>query len=504
MISVERLPTSSPSAQGVNSVAVLDFIDAVEAHPAVELHSLMVLRHGHVVAGGWWAPYTSHGLHLYYSLSKSFASTAALLAAEDGLLRFDDTVISYFPELGSLVTDPRSRSMLVRHIASMASGHGGETLERVVAAGADEPVGTFLALPPEHDPGTFFAYNQLCTYTLAAIVQRVTGESLTGYLRRRLFDALGVGDVVWLQDRVGREIGFSGMYSTTETAARLGQLYLGRGRWGGAQLLSEASVAEATRPHVATAPWPREPGAPPRSDWEQGYGFQFWMSRHGYRGDGAYGQFCLVLPEQDAVVAMTSQAQDTQALLDAVWDKLLPAFVGPGAAGPGAAGTDADADAQLEKRLESLELPAPKLLPDPPGEPSRWAAASFAPAGGRCAAHALLTGVKVRRAEDGRAGDGRAENGWRVDLVEGAEALTVELGTGRWASGLGSAPPCASAGGWEDEGTLRVHVIFLETPHRLIVTCRPQDMTFEAEWVTEPLHSRKFSLMRAHQSEEPS
>src|SRR6478609_1731442 len=153
-------PRSTPSAQGVDPAGVEAFLDQMDAHPEVELHSLMLLRNGHVVTEGWWAPYTPERVHLLYSLSKSFASTAAGLAAAEGLLDLDRTVLSYFPELDADVTDERSRSMLVRHVAAMASGHDTETIERVFASDPDDLVRGFLQIPPEHEPGTWFAYNQ--------------------------------------------------------------------------------------------------------------------------------------------------------------------------------------------------------------------------------------------------------------------------------------------------------------------------------------------------------
>ena len=256
------------------------------------MHSLMIIRHGDVVAEGWWSPYAEKRVHLLYSLSKSFTSTAAAFAIAEGLLDLDATMLSYFPEFDSEITDPHSRSMLVRHVAAMASGHLEETVERAFALDPVEPVRGFLLIPPDREPGSVFAYNQPCTYALAAIIQRLTGQTLTAYLRPRLLDPLGIGEVGWQQYPDGRDIGYSGLHATTDAIARLGLLYLQRGVWNGQRLLSEEWVAQATRVQVET-----ETPNQPNPDWRQGYGFQFWMSRHGYRGDGAYGQFCVVLPE---------------------------------------------------------------------------------------------------------------------------------------------------------------------------------------------------------------
>ena len=126
------LPRSTPAEQQVDPAAILAFLGALEDHPAVEMHSLMVVRHGHVVAEGWWAPYSAERPHLLYSLSKSFTSTAAAFAQAEGLLDLDDTVVSHFAEFAADITDPRSRSVKVRHVASMATGHTREMLGEAI------------------------------------------------------------------------------------------------------------------------------------------------------------------------------------------------------------------------------------------------------------------------------------------------------------------------------------------------------------------------------------
>lgn len=480
-MSVRPLPAGTPAAQGVDATRVLAFLDALDAAPDIEPHSLMILRHGRLVASGWWAPYTPERLHLLYSLSKSFTSTAAGFAVAEGLMRLDDPVISYFPEFEADITDPRSRAMLVRHVAAMASGHEEETIDRARALDRDELVRGFLLLPPDRDPGTVFAYNQPATYTLGAIVQRVTGQSLTDYLRPRLLDPVGAGEVAWLRDRTGRELGFSGLHATTDVVARLGQLYLNGGAWEGERLLDPEWVAEATRTHIPTGVGVAEED---RQDWDQGYGFQFWQCRHGYRGDGAYGQFCVVLPEQDAVIATTAATENMQALLDLVWEHLLPAFTD----GPRPDGQDADA--ALRERLTRLALPPAPGKPAPPERAEEWSAAEFTPAGGVCEAQRGLTSVAVSSGADG----------WTVALTEDGHRLELSLGDGGWS--VGEDPlPTAVSGGWTDADTLTVDVAFLETPHHLLVTCSLPDRTFTARWATQPLHGAPLRSQRAPRSE---
>ncbi|WP_030927415.1 serine hydrolase domain-containing protein [Streptomyces sp. NRRL S-646] len=476
-MSARPLPAGSPAAQGVDATGVHAFLDALEAAPDIEPHSLMIMRHGHLVASGWWAPYTFDRPHLLYSLSKSFTATAAGIAAGEGLLRFDDPVISYFPEFDADITDPRSRAMLVRHVASMASGHEAETLDRALATDRADLVRGFLLLPPEREPGTVFAYNQPTTYTLAAIVQRVTGQPLTEYLRPRLLDPLGMGEAAWLRDRAGRELGFSGLHATTDAIARLGQLYLQDGVWEGRRLLPEGWVAEATRPHIGNGDGT---AAGALSDWQQGYGLQFWTSRHGYRGDGAYGQFCLVLPGHDAVIATTAATERMQQVLDLAWQHLLPAF------GPEPLLDREQEDTALRERLTRLALPPAAGKPAPPERAQEWSGAGFTPYGGVCVEQPKLTGAGVIRGTDG----------WALHLTEDGHEFALQVGAGGWT--VTDEPlPTAVSGGWADDDTLAVDVLFLETPHRLTVTCSLPDRTFTARWHTTPLHSPPLRALRA-------
>ena len=476
-MSATELPRATPSSRGVDAAGIEAFLDAMEAAPDVELHGLMLLRDGHVVAEGWWTPYRADRVHLLYSLSKSFTATAAGFAVAEGLLDLDRTVLSYFPELDGEVEDERSRSMLVRHVAAMASGHHVDTVDAVLAAGGDEPIRAFLQLPPESDPGTIFAYNQLCTYSLGAIVQRESGQTLVDYLRPRLFDPLGIAEAGWQQHPPGRDLGFTGLHATTDAVARLGQLHLQRGRWGDRQLVPEEWVAAATGRQIDT-PSQENP------DWRQGYGFQFWRARHGYRGDGAYGQFCVVLPEQQVVVAITGASIDMQAVLDGLWAHVLPALADarPGRPAP------TEADARLARRLAAAAL-APTEGRAEPRAAAEWDGIRFTPAGGECDQQPTLREVEVTRTGDG----------WRIGLVEPSGALETTLSAAAWSVGAEPAGvPLAASGGWrgDENESLVVDVLFVETPHRLTVACSLRDGTFEATWRTTPLWARSLHDLR--------
>lgn len=309
------LPRSSPESQGVSSAIIQSFIEAADKEINT-MHSFMLVRHGHVVAECWWKPQTQETSHILNSLSKSFTSTAVGLVAAEGKLSVEDPVLKFFPDLAPAEPSENLKAMKVKDLLTMSTGHDKEPKP----GPQDNWVKTFLAHPVLHKPGTKFVYNSQATYTLSAIVQKITGKTVLEYLQPRLFEPLGIKNPTWGTSPQGITLGGWGLFITTEDIARFGQLYLQKGKWNGKQLVPQAWVEAATGKQV-------ENGPKPNSDWGQGYGYQFWQCRHGaYRGDGANGQFCIVLPELDAVIAITAHTGNMQAQLNLVWDKLLPAF----------------------------------------------------------------------------------------------------------------------------------------------------------------------------------
>lgn len=317
MPTTTQLPRSVPAAQGVDPGSLAAFVDALAAVPG--LHSVMVLRHGHVVAEGWVHPYEPHGLHELFSLSKSFTSTAVGLAAGEGLLSVDDLLLDHLADQAPAGLDPRWGRVRLRHLLTMTAGHDVDPSDPVFSSPGWVPA--FFAQPLAHEPGTHFVYSTAATYVLSAVVQKITGQRVLDYLRPRLLEPLGVEGATWEQSPQGIDTGGFGLSLRTRDIAAFGQMLLQDGLWQGRRLLPEGWVGEATRAQA--------PNGDPASDndWAQGYGYQFWRCRHGaFRGDGAFGQFCVVLPEQDAVVAITSGSPDMAAQLATVWTHLLPAL----------------------------------------------------------------------------------------------------------------------------------------------------------------------------------
>ncbi len=446
------LPRSRASAQGVDPAGVVALVDALEGDDRLEPHGLIVQRHGVRIVEAAWAPHRVDRSRLVYSLSKTFTGTALGLQLGEGRLSLDDLVSDHLPELFEGV-DERTRRLRIRHIASMSSGHDRETYLEALVLDPDDPVRGFLRIPPDHEPGTAFAYNQPPVLALATVLQRLAGQRLSEYLRPRLLDPLGIDDLRWAELRPGVELAFSGVFTTLDAVARLGQLYLDDGVWDGRRVLPAGWVAEASRPQVANP-------AEPDPDWQQGYGFQLWMSRHGYRGDGAFGQYMLVLPEHDAVVAIFSGNEDMQALLEHVWAHLLPAM----GAAPRPGG---DGDDELAARLATLSVPtAAERVGGAAPEP---ASGTFtrAPTG---RSHRSITSLVL-------AGD-------ELLVIEGEASFAVPLRT-TWTEG--PTGHVATSAARDRDRRLVVDLSFLRTPHRLELLLDPATGTFTAEWPAVPL-----------------
>jgi hypothetical protein len=341
------LPRMSPESQGISSSAIRQFIAATKSS-GVDWHSFMLLRHGNVIAEGWWKPFESQFKHTLYSLSKSFTSSAIGLCVKEGKLSVDDLVTSFFKNDIPASIPEYLAQMKVKHLLTMNTGHGTDTMPKMRAATPGTTwVQTFLAQPVEFEPGSHFLYNGGATYMLGAIVKQVTGQTLEDWLKPRLFDPLEIKAFDWEVSPQGLNTAAFGLRIKTEDIARFGQLYLQKGNWQGQQLLPEAWVNEATKYQTSS-----QAG---NGDWAQGYGYQFWRCKPGfYRGDGAYGQFCIVMPEQDAVLAVTSESSDMQKSMTTMWETILPAIQNtPIAENP-------SEWESLKSELKSLSLPVVK------------------------------------------------------------------------------------------------------------------------------------------------
>jgi CubicO group peptidase (beta-lactamase class C family) len=478
---IPDLPRTSPERQGIASSALLGFVQALDSQLR-ELHSFMLLRHGSVVAEGWWSPYRRDYPHMIFSLSKSFTSTAVGLAVAEGCFSIDDPVLSFFPDEATIEGTAHLAAMRVRHLLSMTTGHAVDTWAYMVDRPDGDWIKGFFAVPVVHASGTHFLYNTGATYILAAIVQRATGTKLIDYLEPRLFAPLGIQRAAWDESPQGIAHGGVGLRLTTEDIARFGQVYLQNGIWQGRRLLPEAWIAEATTSQIA-------PIADPHNDWAQGYGYQFWRCRHGaYRGDGVFGQYCIVMPEQDAVLAITGGLDvfDAPLLLDLVWDYLLPAM---GRAPLAEASAESH---RLVEKLSSLTLHPVQGSVTSPVAP-RVVGRTYA--------------VDVNDLQLQTIALHATESAWTARIKTAAGQEAISCGHGAWQPGqttlfndfwvVGPTPVVAS-GAWTAEEDFTMLVRLYETPffHTLVCHFIGDELLIET-WVNASLEGTERRLLTA-------
>jgi CubicO group peptidase (beta-lactamase class C family) len=343
-------PVSTPEAEGVSSAGIINFLDAA-AKSKTEFHSFMFLRHGKLVAEGWWNPYSPTLKHTLYSTSKSFTAAAVGFAISEKKVSLDDKVVNIFPNDLPPVVGSNLGSLTVKDVLMMSDGQDPDPTGTLVRD--TNWVKAFLSTTIVNKPGTKFLYNSMGTYMLSAIVQKVTGKKVIDYLKPRLFEPLGIKGMDWEVSPQGINTGGWGLRLKTEDMAKFGQLYLQKGMWNGKQVIPAAWVQEATTMKIM-----QDPSAPQSkkdsSDWLQGYCYQMWRCRHNaVRADGAFGQYIIMMPDQDAVIAITAETPDMQEEINLVWQYLLPAMH------DGALPEDNAKDEALRQKTKSLALVPP-------------------------------------------------------------------------------------------------------------------------------------------------
>jgi CubicO group peptidase (beta-lactamase class C family) len=459
------LPRSVPEAEGISSKDIAAFVDAA-AKSKTEFHSFMLLRHGKVVAEAWWNPYRADLKHTLYSCSKSFTATAIGFALAENRLLLTDKVVSFFPNDLPDTVSTFLKELTLKDVLMMSDGMDPDPTFTVASKDSNWIKG-FLSTPILNEPGTKFLYNSLGTYILSAIVQKVTGQKTIDYLKPRLFDPLGIKGMDWETDTKGTNTGGWGLRLKTEDMAKFAELFLQKGKWNGQQLLPKGWAEEAGTMKIM-----QDPNAPPSkkdsSDWLQGYCFQMWRCRHNaFRGDGAFGQFMIVMPDQDAALAITAETADMQEEINLVWDYLLPAFKKTELP------ADRNSDAALQKKLKALALPLP--FANKQTLASAINGKTFAIA----ANDMLMQEITFNFLNDQCA----------VKLKENGRVYSLNFASGKWQPGKTNLPlpsltsalientskiyPVAVDGSytWLDASTLQLTLRYIESPHSENFTC---------------------------------
>ncbi len=465
--STTSLPRSLPETEGVSSQGIIDFLDAA-ARSRNEFHSFMFLRHGKVIAEGWWNPYRPELRHTLYSTSKSFTATAVGFAASEKLLSVNDKVISFFPDFLPDTVSAYLSEMKVKDLLTMSAGMDPDPTFKTVVNDSNW-VKSFLAVPVVHEPGTKFLYNTLATYMLSAIVQKATGEKVLDYLKPRLFEPLAIEGMDWEVDPHGINVGGWGLRLKTEDMAKFGQLFLQKGIWNGKQLIPSAWIEEATSKKIDQAPDAPQ-AIKDSSEWMQGYCYQMWRCRHNaYRADGAYGQYIIVLPDQDAIIAITAETPDMQNEINLVWEYLLPAM------SPDKLPENSTLNTTLKEKLNSLALAVPV---------AGISSDSISQISGKT--FAFEPNDRHLNKMDFRLADNICSVSIMIDTLQ----YKFSFGAGQWIPGettlhgpnlllpakahFKGLPPSIVAGsfGWKDNNTLQLVLRYIESPHTQTISCK--------------------------------
>lgn len=335
----------TPEEAGISSAGLLKYLDEVAAS-GLEHHSILVLRRGMLACRMNFAPYDDQTPHVLFSLSKSFASAAAGFAVQEGLLSWDSRVADVLADKMPENPSDWLKGVTLHHLLTMGSGLDPRSDEWY---DVEDWAKKILSFDCQREPGTYFHYNSHGTYLVSCMVQRVTGQSIRDYLLPRLFEPLGIGQPDWDVCPQGVCVGGWGLHLSSDSIARFGQCLLQKGMWQGKQVLPTEWLEKATAKQIDNSN-----GSPePENEWHQGYGYQFWRTRgNRFRGDGMFGQICMVSPDKEMVVAITAGIDDMGKEMQLLHEYLFPAAdMAPGTA---------QEQAELQRRIAALNYPWPE------------------------------------------------------------------------------------------------------------------------------------------------
>jgi CubicO group peptidase (beta-lactamase class C family) len=447
---VDGLERASPSDVGIDSDALLAFLEDME-NSGLEIHSIMLHRHGKVAAEAWRWPYRADRPRILHSTAKSFAACAIGLAIEEGHFKLTDKVVSFFPNELPPVVSEKLAAMTVEDLLTMRTGQESETSGSIWRGINTSWIVEFFKIPLVHQPGSTYVYTSAASYMLSAILTRVTGETLHDYLKPRLLRPLGIVDETWDLGPDGINPGGNGLTAKTVDMLKLGILHQQGGMWEGKRLLPEAWVNAATRPQGQQA--------------DSKYGYH-WAIRpkEAFSAIGVFMQAVTVYRAHGASFALTG-AIDGSAKMFPYYEKHFPKpFLDKPLPNP-------QADARLKAKLEAWAQP--RTLPKPVASPLP----------------AKISG-KVFDIERNAAGvtqiqfdfvDGRCIV--KLTDAEGQHQLTA--GVDCWIEGRTDMPgrdlhhgyrlrnaKVVTAAFWTDERTLEMSWIFVETAFRDKVVCQ--------------------------------
>ena len=280
---------ATPESQGISSDLFAALLRELDASKDTDMHHFMALRHGKVICECNFAPYPKGMWHITHSMCKSITGMAIGMLIEEEKLKLDENIYDIFPDHINAFSKIFRPVITVENLLTMTSG---VTFNESGIVSGNDWLGSFLNASVNGKPGTEFQYNSLNTYVLSAIVTKRTGETLTEYLTPRLFGPLGITKYYWETCPKGITKGGWGLFLCAEDMAKLGQLYLQRGKWNGQQLVSEYWIEISTARHLKT-----------QND-TYGYGYQLWMEQRpgSFEYNGMLGQNVIIYPDMDMVL----------------------------------------------------------------------------------------------------------------------------------------------------------------------------------------------------------
>lgn len=358
MLNRKEFMRVTPESVGIDSGDIEWLLDQLESG-FTEPHGLMIMRHGKICAEGWWNPYAPGIRHGLQSHSKTYAATAIGIAYTEGIVKLDERIIDIFPEYAPEQPSENLKRLTVHDVLCMGCG-----MDEMPMA-TEHWIRDFLHTPVNHTPGTTYMYNSVGSSILSAIIVKKTGMSMHEYLKPRLYDKIGIfsDNHRWMKMPDGCEVGGGGLFATTEDNLRLMKLYADGGVWEGERILDDEYVKRATTLQNESATEAKN--NPLAKDNFVGYGYQIWMCRPKgvYRADGAMGQFTIVVPDKDMIIAITENASGAhwaQTTLDVMWEFLERIENHP------AKEENTEKSECLKNRMGRLALPNPKCAPYSP------------------------------------------------------------------------------------------------------------------------------------------
>lgn len=311
------LERATPESLGFSSKAILGFLKDLKDR-GLENHSFMIIRHGKVGAEGWFAPYNADTPHALYSFSKSFSSMAIGFAIDEEVivpktgepLGYETKIMDIFPDKKKEF-NKYDEILTVRQLLRMRSG---KKMNLLTDKSKVDWIEDFMEAPFSDAPGTRWNYCNENSFMLCAIVKELTGQTVVEYLTPRFFEPLGIDIPFWEPNQEGVESGGWGLYLKTEDMAKFSLTLLNGGKFNGEQIMPAEWVSKATR-------FQSDNTGEVNADSKFGYGYQFWLNGgdKGFRSDGMFSQFGIVMPKYDAVIIVTSAAPVEQDMRDCIW-----------------------------------------------------------------------------------------------------------------------------------------------------------------------------------------